>query len=77
MSELKPCPFCGGEAKVFGNYEDTNYHVNCTNDECGCCWVANYETEEEAIEAWKGRGGVRCCKIRNNWMRWSDEQQNW
>ena len=55
MEELKPCPFCGGEAKVFGNYDDSEYHANCTNNECGCCWVNYYETKEEAIEAWNRR----------------------
>ena len=55
MPELKPCPFCGGEANVFGNYDDSEYHANCTNNECGCCWVNHYDTEEEAIEAWNRR----------------------
>lgn len=55
MEKLKPCPFCGGEAKVFGNYDDSDYHVNCTNDECGCYWVNYYKTKEEAVEAWNRR----------------------
>lgn len=55
MSELKPCPFCGSEANMLGDYDYSNYHANCTNDECGCYWVACYETEQEAIEAWNRR----------------------
>lgn len=53
MTELLPCPFCGGEADVI-DYDDE-------------CWVAHqcangtsvetnsYETEAEAIAAWNSR----------------------
>ena len=32
MSELKPCPFCGGEASHIGEY------VNCENKQC-CLYI--------------------------------------
>ena len=35
MMKLKPCPFCGGEAKVKGNIMFTGYSVVCLNDKCG------------------------------------------
>ena len=49
MSELKPCPFCGGTA-VFLSY--TKYWVVCTDclAETSC-----YATPEEAAEAWNRR----------------------
>lgn len=50
MSELKPCPFCGGEAwLVMGS---CGYMV-----ECGACHIfgAIRGTKEEAIEAWNRR----------------------
>jgi hypothetical protein len=34
--QLKPCPLCGGEAKV-GKDNDTDcFYVQCSNDECDC-----------------------------------------
>ena len=51
MTELKPCPFCGGEASMYIAYDD-GYYVCC--DECGC-GLPVYNTEEEAIEAWNRR----------------------
>lgn len=61
-NELKPCPFCGGEAKthVCVELENTKlsimlagyYGVHCTK-----CHVATtpYENEDEAIKVWNKR----------------------
>ena len=50
--ELKPCPFCGGEAEV--NLFLGNYCVTCTN--CmGAIFPAKGMTREEAIETWNTR----------------------
>jgi len=52
--KLKPCPFCGGEAKL--NLLLGNYCVTCT--ECmGAIFPARGMTKEEAIEAWNRRAG--------------------
>ena len=54
--ELKPCPFCGGEAdlrEVTGGF----FVVYCTNIK-GCALnptTLGYETQEEAAEAWNRR----------------------
>lgn len=53
--ELKPCPFCGGEAEI--NYGMTYgfsylYEPRCSS--CGCM-LDTYSTEGEAIEAWNRR----------------------
>ena len=32
---LKPCPFCGGEAKVQGNIVFKEYSIICLNERCG------------------------------------------
>lgn len=54
MEELKPCPFCGGEATVKRIESIYRYRVSC--DKCpvevGRHW---FGTKEEAIEAWNRR----------------------
>ena len=50
--ELKPCPFCGGEAKI--NLFLGNYCVTCK--ECtGAIFPVRGMTKEEAIEDWNTR----------------------
>lgn len=65
MSKLKPCPFCGKEvAEVLklGEYGDdyvnpNHFVVVCDfhKEGCGAACGGEYETEEEAIEAWNRR----------------------
>ena len=52
MINLKPCPFCGGEAILLSNFRGAEYFI-----ECRVCTVetAPYDTEEEAAEAWNRR----------------------
>ena len=64
MSELKPCPFCGGEAEILGgpeNWTPTFYDpdsgggpiaVSCKTCACGLHFFDDYE---EAITAWNRR----------------------
>ena len=54
--ELKTCPFCFSESYlglVVYPDEDTYYNPQCSV--CPAGWNENYETEEEAIEAWNNR----------------------
>ena len=50
--ELKPCPFCGGDAEITKWHE--GYFVECKKQRCGGT-IGAYKTEEEAIEAWNTR----------------------
>ena len=50
--KLKPCPFCGGEAKIISGYG--KYAVTCK----GCYAMApNTYTEGDAAKAWNKRIG--------------------
>lgn len=55
MSELKPCPFCGGEAEL--DEYCGKYVVFCKN--ASCSWR---KTKAEAIEAWNTRH-ERTCEV--------------
>ena len=53
--ELKPCPFCGADARVnrVPYNGRTHYYVECSN---GCVeQIFPFMTEEEAIEEWNRR----------------------
>lgn len=68
MSELLPCPFCGGEAysEPFtigdGWYVSDDYQVIC-----GVCGTFSkvYQNEKEAIKAWNSRV-ERTCTIEQS-----------
>ena len=49
--ELKPCPFCGGKAELFGTEETGVFYVECLD----CNVNDNFDTAEEAIAAWNRR----------------------
>jgi len=56
MSELKPCPFCGGEAYMITHrfYQLSNtYGVECLD--CHAQTYQLYATEQKAQEAWNRR----------------------
>jgi Lar family restriction alleviation protein len=62
MAELKPCPFCGGEAELHHKIEplciDAYSYVYCTK--CGVTTEAfpksfDHSSDEKAIEAWNRR----------------------
>ena len=61
MTELLPCPFCGGEAETHATYDIETDAVDgwfawCNNDGCECNpETREYITEAEAIAAWNTR----------------------
>ncbi len=64
MAELKPCPFCGGEAKIVFTAEVYNIddvkkkfgYVRCGKDYPNCCVIQDNEIDlDQAIEAWNRR----------------------
>lgn len=60
MTELKPCPFCGGKAR-FNEFEASGKYmcaVVCDTKGCRvnvCNTLHVWNTKEEAIEAWNRR----------------------
>ena len=79
MSDLKPCPFCGGEAEIRTTYRELETHdvpiysyVRCTK-----CFAQTYEFPykntdrtgtkpvDSAIEAWNRRIGEQKARWRN------------
>ena len=64
MDELKPCPFCGGEAEVeqIPSAVWDKFVAHCKSSKCiafyiGYCDEGIYDTKTKAIEAWNGRAG--------------------
>lgn len=55
MTELKPCPFCGREARIWQGFD--YYRVACESQYECAGQVGPYDTEEEAINAWNRRKG--------------------
>lgn len=53
MTELLPCPFCGGEATVERIGKSGYFYVACNT--AYCCDFGKYNTEAEAIAAWNTR----------------------
>ena len=56
LPPLKPCPFCGGKARLlFKPIMDSELWV-C---ECDDCFAKTYheDTQREAVEAWNRRAG--------------------
>lgn len=62
--ELRPCPFCGGEAE-FETYGGTACAVTCRKCRCGTPTV-RLNDGERAVEAWNRRAG-------RTWHDFSDE----
>lgn len=69
MNELKPCPFCGGEAGIL---PEGDYHeVTC--QQCGV--FVQGHTYESAIAAWNKRAEPeplhKSCRNCKHWL-WAD-----
>ena len=62
MSELNPCPFCGGEARPMAQHWDDGSHIWWV--ECRVCGAEAKRCDDglEAIDAWNARG-ERTCRV--------------
>lgn len=61
MRELKPCPFCGGEAEIgHSNLFSGKMASYCECNNCGATGEyfdvsSKYSSDDKAIEAWNRR----------------------
>ena len=60
MTDLKPCPFCGGEAKV--SKWERGFKVLC--QKVFCAVLGPFNSEAEAIEAWNTRAERTCHVVK-------------
>lgn len=55
--ELKPCPFCGGEAGIWKAQQERPAWIACMG-RCSVLVSKEYKTDGEAIAAWNTRAGL-------------------
>ena len=66
MSDLKPCPFCGGEALLSHDYEGIGAsYVRC--EKCGLesiRFIKSFEcaSDDRAVEFWNRRADADCIR---------------
>lgn len=53
MAEIKPCPFCGN--KPIMEQPESDVHMGCWNPDCVFQPSGNFDTKQDAIEAWNKR----------------------
>ena len=52
MRDLKPCPFCGGEARE-EEADDGGKFIECST--CSACTALHYDRAENLVSAWNRR----------------------
>ena len=58
MDKLKPCPFCGGEAKIKENGAEYNY-ISCKRCKNGTA----YGYQDQVIARWNTRAERTCKRV--------------
>ena len=76
--KLKPCPFCGGEAKIREvpvhsiRGEEKIYEIDCQ----GCSCEIQGNTKEEAAQEWNTRTNVYESQVHEDIDKYYDEPDN-
>lgn len=68
MSDLKPCPFCGGEAELWRANGERTAWVACMG-RCSILVSKEHKTDAEAIAAWNTRTAPDPAAIREAALR--------
>lgn len=59
MTDLQPCPFCGGKPTIEEGANDLPWVVGCRNSDClVLCDVDGADTNREAVAAWNTRAAL-------------------
>lgn len=74
--ELKPCPFCGGEAKEFTGEDAAPHRWTVECDSCGA--HVGSDTRHKARAKWNRRAGTTCeqrrtrrvCYVESSHVEW-------
>lgn len=74
MSELKPCPFCGGDQLDIGITGGATFWVECSS--CGSC-SASHDDEYDATTAWNNRPGEDALQERVEALEWLREVEEY
>jgi hypothetical protein len=65
--ELKRCPFCGGEPKVFhhqNKWVGETWHIECLDDNCGC-GTCHHDSAEIAATVWNRRIEAQAAEVEH------------
>ena len=89
--ELKPCPFCGGEAKM-NRVGNGVYEIVCSNNGCRVQpETPRVGDETEAVKAWNTRAERACRNVGqyidqtrfkcsdcdfNGWVKWAADGED-
>jgi Lar family restriction alleviation protein len=82
IAELKPCPFCGGEARLIrsvGYDQNPAFFVECTGFDANfdhVFYTLLLPSEDEAIERWNKRAGEQPSPMVEVICRDYDEEGN-
>jgi hypothetical protein len=55
MNKLKPCPFCGSEARWATTHAESDWEIQCSNSDCLLLVYGQGQTGEETVAAWNKR----------------------
>jgi Lar family restriction alleviation protein len=78
VEELKPCPFCGGEAKRFtiGNDEPNNAGGDCIGcGQCGASSHVEFGRKENLVSCWNTRPESESVTVMREALKWIAEVQ--
>lgn len=67
VERLLPCPFCGGEPKIFhhqNKWVGETWHIECLDDNCGC-GTCHHDSPEIAATVWNRRTKPQAAEIEH------------